>query len=346
MNFRTNSGVHSNLQEDGFDHPLLVTRMKILKVFQSANWKEFMQFVLLLLVSAVMIFTNSGCTIDRGELGTEKNPIKLFFIPSVDAMVIEDNSKAFKEFLEKNTPYKYTVKIPASYIAVVEAFGTAKADVAAMNSFGYILANQKFGAEAKLTVLRHGTATYQSQFLAHVDSGIKKLEDFKGRKMAFVDAASTSGYLLPMKNLKDKGIEPKETVFAFKHDNVVTMIYQKQVEGGATFYSPPLEGVIQDARRLVKTQFPDVEDKIKIVELSEPIPNDPIVFRKEMPEELKKSISDAFIKFVETKEGKEAFSKIYSVDGIKTATDADYDGLRKMIASVGKSAEELMAPKK
>lgn len=300
------------------------------------------------LVSVAVLFT--GCTRNKAELGSAENPIKLHFVPSVDAKVIEDNSKIFKEYLEKNTPYKYEITIPQSFIAVVEAFGTKRADVAAFNTFGYILAHEKYGAEARLTVIRHGLSTYQSQFIVRADSGIKKVEDLAGKKIAFVEPASTSGYLLPIKTLKDKGVSVKETVFAGKHDNVVSMVYQGQVDAGATFYSPPSKDdkgveVIEDARRLVMTQYPDVEKKVTILSLSEPLMNDPIVFRKEMSEEMKNQIVDAMMAFVQTPEGVEAFKAIYGITAIKKATDADYDSARAMIKEVGASAEDLVRKK-
>lgn len=284
----------------------------------------------------------TACTSKKAELGTAENPVKLYFTPSVDAKVIEDNSKTLKAYLEANTPYKFEVVIPQSYVAVVESFGTKRADIAAINTFGYLLANEKYGAEARLTVLRHGSATYQSQFIAKEGSSIKSIADLKGKKVAFVDSSSISGYLLPMKILKEKGIEPSETVFASKHDNVVSMIYQGQVDAGATFYSPPADGEIQDARRLVKTQYPDVEKKVKIIDLTESIPNDPIIFRKELTEEMKTKVIETFQKFIATPEGKDAFKKIYGVDDLKVATDKDYDGVRAMMKLLGKKAEEAL----
>lgn len=283
-----------------------------------------------------------GCTRERAPIGSEANPIKLFFVPAVDAKLIEDRAVIVKNYLEKNTPYKYQISIPTSFVAVVEAFGTSRADVAALNTFGYILAHEKYGVEAKLTVLRHGKTTYQSQVIAREGSGINKLEDLAGKKVAYVDPASTSGYLLPAKMLKDRGIKPSETMFANKHDNVVTMVYQGQVDAGATFYSPPAENEIQDARRLVKTQFPDVEKKIKIVELTSEIPNDPFVVRKDLPEDVKKSVVQGFMNFVKTEEGKNAFKDLYGVTDIMPATDKDYDGVREMLKALGKSATELV----
>lgn len=294
------------------------------------------------LVALAIAFSLSGCTVDKGELGSEKNPIKIYFVPSVDAKVIEENSAIFKAWLEANTPYKYEVSIPQSFIAVVEAFGSKRADVASINTFGYIIANEKYGAEAKLTVLRHGLATYQSQFVARKGGPIKSLKDFNGRKIAFVDPASTSGFLLPKKVLNDKSIKPSQEIFAMKHDSVISMVYQGQADAGATFYSPAADGVIQDARRLVKTQYPDVEEKIQIIELTEPIPNDPIVFRKDLPEDMKKTIADAFMKFVQTPEGKVTFEKVYGVTDLKLASDRDYDSVREMLKSLGKSAGELV----
>ncbi len=292
-----------------------------------------------MLMSVLALF---GCTRDKGELGTESNPIKFFFVPSVDVKIIEDTSKAFEKYLEANTPYKFKISIPPSFIAVVEAFGTNRADIASVNTFGYILAHDRYGAEARLTVIRHGESTYKAQFITKADSKIKKLEDLEGKKLAFVDPASTSGYLLPMKYLKDRNIKPKETMFAMRHDNVVSMIYQGQVDAGATFYSPPSDNAIQDARRLVKAQYPDVEEKIKILELTTSIPNDPIMFRKGLSEEMKKTITDALIKFAATPEGQDVMNRLSSVTGLIPATDKDYDGTRELLKALGKSASELV----
>lgn len=294
------------------------------------------------LFCSLLFISLSSCTSNKAQLGTAENPIKLFFVPSIDAKVLEDNSKIIKNLLEKMTDYHFEVAIPQSFVAVVEAFGTNRADVAAINTFGYVLAYDKYGAQARITVLRHGSSTYQSQFITKIDSGINKLEDLNGKKIAFVDPASTSGYLLPLKNLKDKGIQPKDTVFAMKHDNVISMIYQGQVDAGATYYSPPQDGEIQDARRLVLTQYPDVEKKIKIISLSDAIPNDPIVFRKEIPEEMKIKITEAFLQLIETEEGKKAFDVIYGANGLKKATDQDYESVRSMLKALGKSASELV----
>lgn len=286
-----------------------------------------------LLAFALMMTSIVGCFKTK-DLGTKDNPIKLYFTPSIDGGIILQNSQKFIKFLEKETGFFYKSGIPTNYISVVEAFGSKRADIGLMNSFGYLLANRKYGANAKLKVIRHGKDYYRGQIIAHIDSKIKTIKDIDGKRFAFTDSSSTSGYIMPYKILKDHKVKLKNSVFALKHDNVVTMIYQKQVDAGATFYGPPTsDGKIQDARFLVKTQFPDVEDKIKIIKITDKIPNDPFVFRKGLPKHIADSFISALKKFLTTKEGRKVFKTIYNVSGVIEAKDSDYNDLRQMVRS-------------
>ena len=275
-----------------------------------------------------------SCTVDKGPLGSEKNPVKVFLIPSVDAQMLKDKAQGLKEALEERSGYNIKLSVPSSYIAVVEAFGTKKADVAIMNTFGYLLAHRKYGVEAKLMVTRFGRDTYRSQIITHVDSGISNLEDLNGKKFGYVDPSSASGHLLAKDLFRKKGIKLGQTMFAQKHDSVVTMVYQKQVDGGATFYSPERNGKIQDARRLVRTQFPDVEDKVKILSLTESIPNDPIIFRKGLDKSVSKKLIDAFLAYVKTNKGQKTFEDLYLVDGLIPVTDEEYDKVRELFKNL------------
>jgi phosphonate transport system substrate-binding protein len=211
-----------------------------------------------------------------------------------------------------------------------------------MNSFGYILANSKYGAEAKLKTLRHGKDYYAGAIYVSAKSGIKSLKDLNGKKFAFTDAASTSGYLFPLKILNDAKVKLGNQTFAVKHDNVITMIYNGQVDAGAAFYSDAFDGKIKDARERVLTQYPDVESKISVLKITDKIPNDPFVFRKNISPEVTAKFITALNKYLATEEGKTAFKNIYAVDGIVPATNKDYDNLRKVIKSTNTDLSTLI----
>lgn len=279
----------------------------------------------------LLLLAMSATVMAEDKLGTRDNPVKIFFTPSVDANTIATNSTSFLKFMEKETGLYFKSGIPSNFIAVVEAFGSNRADVAVMNSFGYLLANTKFGAEAKLKALRHGKDYYAGAIYVSEKSGIKDIKGLAGKKFAFTDASSTSGYLYPLKIFKDAKVTLGNTTFAGKHDNVITMIYNGQVDGGAAFFSDAFDGKIKDARERVMTQFPDVEQKVKVLKITDKIPNDPFVFRKGIPADVTKKIIDALNKYLATEEGKTVFKNIYAIDGIVPATNKDYDSLRKVI---------------
>jgi phosphonate transport system substrate-binding protein len=277
------------------------------------------------------------------ELGTQKNPIKIFLSPSANTGIIDESSKEFVKYLEKETGLFFEIRVPTTYISVVEAFGSKRADIGIMNSFGYLLAHQKYGVTAGLRIIRFGKDSYRGQIVARADSGINSLKDLNGKTFAFTDSSSISGYIFPLKMLMENNVVPKNKIFAARHDNVINMVYQKQVDAGATFHSDPSpDGAITDARSLVITQFPDVVEKIKIIAFTENIPNDPIVFRSDLAENIRSTFTKTLKKYLETEEGKKTFSKIYNFQGVVPTTDSDYDGLRQILAKINLDLKGLV----
>ena len=289
------------------------------------------QMKVLFVCSLVLAVFLGGCTRQRSPLGSSKNPIKFILLPSADTKLLAQKAIFIKQYLESKTPYKYKFSVPTNYIATVEAFGTKRADIAYMNTLGYIIAHNRFKVEARLTSKRHGVTTYRSQIITKADGPIKSLADIEGKSFAYVDPISIAGYFIPSKLFEELKIKPEKTVFAQRHDNVVTMIYQGQADAGATWYSPPLNGKIQDARMLVQTQYKDVESQVKIIHLTDPLPNDPIVFRGDIPEKIKTDTINALFSYLTTKEGKDIFMEILSITELVRCSDDRYDGVRNML---------------
>ncbi len=69
---------------------------------------------------------------------------------------------------------------------------------------------------------------------------------------------------------------------------------------------------LKTRRRLVKNQFPDVFEKVRILKLTGPIPSDPVVFRKDFPKEMEDKIIAALKTFSSTTEGAKAL-KIFTI---------------------------------
>ena len=78
-------------------------------------------------------------------------------------------------------------------------------------------------------------------FVARANSGLKSIiEDAKGKRMAFVDPASTSGFLFPASYLKEQGsstIRPSShrQIFAGSHDGAIRAVYDGDVDVAAVY---------------------------------------------------------------------------------------------------------------
>jgi phosphonate transport system substrate-binding protein len=275
--------------------------------------------------------------------------LRMAFVPSADSAKVLASGKPLGDMLSQEINTPIDVSVPTSYAAVIEAMGANNVDVAWLAPFSYVVAHQKFGADVVLSSVRQGSKTYRAQIIVPADSPIKEVDDIKGKKFAFVDSASASGFLYPSALLKDNGVDPKkdlgETINAGGHDKVVIAVYNKQVDAGATFGNSSESGPPTEARTLVQSTLPDVMDKVRILAETEPIPNDTVSVRKGLSPDLVNKIKAGLLKVASTEAGKKELRDLYRIDGLSEATDRDYDGLRRVAQSVGFDFEEQLKPK-
>jgi phosphonate transport system substrate-binding protein len=295
------------------------------------------------LLLVLFLFVLSSCSKNNNEIGSKENPLKFYLVPAQDMLTLTEQGKILQKYLQEDLKMEVLVELPTSYIAVVEAFGSNRADAAILNTFGYVLAHEKYQAEARLKLVNRGRESYNGQIIVRADSSIKSIKDLNGKKFAFVDPASTSGYLLPVRLFKMENIKIKESIFSGRHDSVVTAVYQNKVDAGATFYTPPDDdGTPKDARWILRTQYPDVFKKVKILQLTEAIPNDPLVLRKGLPEDIKNKLTESLKKYIKTEDGAKVLYKLYHITDFKVANDADYDLVRGYLKDIGKTAQEFI----
>ena len=94
---------------------------------------------------------------------------------------------------------------------------------------------------------------------------------------------------------------------------------------------------IMDARANIRTDAPDVAQKVRILAISQPVPNDTMSFGPDFPADLRAQIEAALLEFALTDAWKESVGSadVYSWSGILPATDAEYDVVRAMVISTG-----------
>jgi phosphonate transport system substrate-binding protein len=285
----------------------------------------------------------------------------LAFVPSQDARRVLDTGSTLGRMLEVATGYKVRAEVPTSYAATIEAMCAGRVDVGFLATFAYVLAHQRCGVDVGLVSIRQDKPFYVSQILYRAELNAKTLNDLRGKRFAFVDAASASGYLFPAALLKKNGIDPdrffSQVVFAGGHDKVVLAIYQGSVDAGATFGDP--DNPAFEARDRVVRQYPDVRDKVKVLMYTDPIPNDTVSFRRGLPDEVREKTIKALFNIAKTAPGKETIYALYQHEGyadlaaLKTtyklsqlrSFDEYFQSVRDAAKMLGLNLEELIRPR-
>ena len=333
---------------------------------------------LFVLVMVMMLVVLGVSSVAAQDLGSADNPIQVYFVPSVEAQTLVEGGEVLRQALTEATGLEFEVSVPTSYAATIEAMcASPENSMGFIPAAGYVIGNNRCGIQVSAAAVRYGWPVYWAQYLVARDSDIYVLGDLEGKSWAYPDAGSTSGFIVPSVELGAAGIEPGERVEAGGHNQAVLAVYNGEVDFATSFYSPPVmpgaawdfgdlpepydltvdeayindEGRlyvgdirIMDSRSSVRETAPDIVDKVRILRISAPIPNDTMSFGPDFPEDLRTQILDALVAFSETDAW--ATSALGSEDGYSWSTltpveDSLFDSVRLQFQILGLTEEDI-----
>ncbi|MDX9849138.1 MAG: phosphate/phosphite/phosphonate ABC transporter substrate-binding protein [Anaerolineaceae bacterium] len=310
-------------------------------------------------------------------IGSEEHPIKVLFVPSVNVDFMISSGDLIAQALNEATGLFFEVAVPTSYAATIEEMCASPTDtIGFIPALGYALASQLCGVEPGLASVRYGWNVYWTEFVVARDSDYQTLADLDGATWAFPDAGSTSGYLYPKAIFDDLGITMGQEVEAGGHPQAVKAVYNGEADVATVYFSAPLlpEGKwamgddpdvpdevveecgpnadgklfcgdyrVLDARAAILTEAPDVVQKVRILGLSDEIPNDTMSFSPDFPEDLKQLIMDALIEYVASDACAETLcnENFYDWTGAAPIFDENFDGVRLLMEAQGITLENL-----
>ncbi|GAC1699810.1 MAG: phosphate/phosphite/phosphonate ABC transporter substrate-binding protein [Candidatus Limnocylindrales bacterium] len=264
------------------------------------------------------------------RLGSFDRPIILAFTPSQDIAKLTTSGNAIAAALGQATGLRWKVVIPTSYAAQIEGMCSGQTDVAAIAPLQMTLLLDKDCGKPILAALRKDdtgqlSTSYKSQILVKSDSPYTDIKSLKGKKFAFVDTLSASGYLFPSLLIKQKGGEDPKTffganniIFAGGHDKAALAVYSGQVDAAATYI---------DVR--TNPGMPaDILTKTKVIDTAGPIPNDGIALRKGFPADLAKQVTQALLDYGKTDAGVKNYKALFAWDGLKEVEGSFYDPIK------------------
>ena len=283
-----------------------------------------MKKILLALFSFVFVFSIVGCS-TKTETRKEEKVIKMGFVPLKNSEKLVEDLKPISDYLSERLGVKVEAFTASNYIGVVEGLGSGSVDFGIIPPFSSLLAQKQSNAKPILTSKgKTGKPGYTAELYVRKDSGIKSLQDVKGKKVAFVDPSSSSGYIYPGAMLVEAGLNLDKDIsyqFSGGHDKSLQLLLNKDVDVIATF-----DGV-ED--RYAK-DFPQAKTDIQKLATSDMIPGIMVTTSSKMDKELQDKLEKALRDIENDPKMKELFTKMFSITGF---TDVDQDAYKKVEAT-------------
>ncbi len=258
--------------------------------------------------------------------------LHLVLTPSQKPTDLLATGEEFGQVLGKLVGIPVRVTVASDYAAVIEALRNHTADLAFVHPGGYVLASREAKAVIVVKNLWHGKSTFTSRIYVRRESGIKTVEDLRGKTMAFVDPASSSGYIYPMVLLIQRGLvtnrDPKsffkEVVFSGAHDASMRALLNGHVDAIASF----------DMAREQYLKDPAERERLVVVAETPAIPEAGIAARDGLDPATFARVRGALLQ-IRAPAHAALLKRLYEIDGFEIAEDREYDPVRAAIELLG-----------
>ncbi|MBU1455492.1 MAG: phosphonate ABC transporter substrate-binding protein, partial [Proteobacteria bacterium] len=244
-------------------------------------------------------------------------------IPVASSRNMSDSFGNLVQHLEKELGIKVKLQVAGDYAGVITGMQHGHIDIAYLGPKSYVEAATRAGAEAVAVEKDvNGTPGYHGLIITKAGSGLKRLEDLKGKTWAFTDPHSTSGTLVPTVYFNQINIDPQtyfsRVIYSGSHEASILSVKAGKIAAASTNDL--------DFDRGLGKQWK--EDDFNVIWTSALIPGSPMTVRSDLPSSLKMAVKGAFISY----DDKEGLGKL-KISGYAPGNDSMYDPIRTLIAT-------------
>ena len=223
-----------------------------------------------LVVSLLFVFFVWGLHRRASLEVSGQRAVQMLFVPSVEQGTLVRRGDELARFIREDTGLTLRSQVPTSYAAVIQALGAGQADVAWIPAFAYVLANARYGAEARLQVVRSVDryAIVVTRSAAGEPEGLEQLTD---RRIAF--PRSVGGRLRAMVVEQLDTLAPGWVEVPVESDREAVWYLVERKDGVAAavsrhVYSGPRD-LVGDGRKELEYERPGTMLETRIVYTSE-----------------------------------------------------------------------------
>ena len=208
-----------------------------------------------------------------------------------------------------------------------EAVAAGRYHLVHYNQYHYVRSHKQFGYQVIAKNEEAHKSTVAGSLVVRKDSGIKSIQDFRGKKIVFGgDKQALVSYILPTYLLRQAGLKPGDYTedFAQNPANVALTVFFHQADGGG----------IGD----VVFQTPFVRDKVDATQMEylvkgEQVPHLPWAVRADVPMAERRRIQQILLSVRDAADG-ETILNAGALTQLRVAEDSEYDSVRRIIRVV------------
>lgn len=247
-------------------------------------------------IISTFLFVGCGSDTVSNSANTSPTAQKLVIAlkPDKDPDQMLAERESLQKFLSEKLGRPVEVIIPLSAAVINEGFANGTIDIGYLSGNDLIKAKD---AELMLVGEINGKTTYKSYWLALKDKPYTKIDELKGKPIAFASRTSTSGFIIPLWDLKKRGLlteaNDPETFFGKGHVfygtgyvSAVERVLNGEAEAAAVSYY-----VLDEDKHLTAEQ----RAKLKKVQEQGDVPTHIIAIRKGITGDDREKLKKAFL---------------------------------------------------
>jgi phosphonate transport system substrate-binding protein len=170
--------------------------------------------------------------------------------------------------------------------------------------------------------------------LVRRDSGIREVTDLKGKKVSYPANTAVAAYMMPQYYLQTHGIDVNkdiENLFVGSQESSIMNVYLGNVAVGVTWPIPWLA---------FQKEQPNKAAQLEVRWKTEPLVNNGLVARDDMPPELVRRVAGLLEHLHESAEGRTMLGKL-PISRFELADDATFDVARVFFEKFSKAVRPL-----
>lgn len=288
----------------------------------------------LLLVLLLSVSMSCGEEVRVARVDVSAPPQRVLRVGLIPEQNLFEQKKRYQPLAKYlSTKVEMSVELhPLSrYGNILDNFASNRLDGAFFGSFTGALALRKLGVEA-LARPEHldGTSTYHGLVFVRKDSGIESAKEMKGKRFAFVDKATTAGYLLPLYYFKTQGVADYvswlgESYFTGTHEGAIYDVLERRADVGAaknTVFSR------------LESRDPRIAEELLVLTRSPDVPENGLCVRRDLDPSLKTKLRETLLNMDRDEEGRRVLREFRARRFVETAEE-DYSVVFEFAERVG-----------